>query len=103
MGDDFGKVVGTPTGYGDYTTVIPCPVCGGSSLLLFEESVECSNCFNEREQVEVVLDAAAQFDIAMNLLGEIVRTTEGSEARQLLRDRLGLWGLTLALWEARTV
>ena len=102
MSDDFGKVVGTPTGYGDYTTVIPCPLCGCSSLLLFVDRIECKDCYDQKEQVEVVSDAAVQFDIALNLLGEVVRSTTGEEARRLLHERLGLWGLTLALWEART-
>lgn len=99
MNDDIGKVVGTPTGYGDYTTVIPCKVCGGSSLLLFEHSVECASCFREKEAVEV---ATVTFDIALNQLGEVVRDVKDDEARRRLHDSLVLWSLTLALWAERT-
>lgn len=80
----------------------PCGVCGSQVYFFPDDTPECLPCFREREQVEVVSDAAVQFDIALNLLGEVVRSTTGEEARRLLHERLGLWGLTLALWEART-
>lgn len=99
---DPGKVVGVPTGDGDYTAVIPCPICGGSSLLLFDDRVECQGCFADREQVEVVDEQVVLFDLALNRLGELVQDTQGEAARKRLHDFLALASLTLALWTERT-
>lgn len=95
---DLGKVVGYPTGDGDYTAVIPCSTCGSLSLLLFDDRVECSVCFKFLADIEVKAEAFAQ---AMDAIGELVRVAEGSAKAELHTLAL-LWQVTVARWVLAT-